>query len=166
MFGIIGTIPDNNFPLVTGMVQVKGDRLFVDSKSVPVNRGTPALIAAAVETLKYLEQPNPYCYLVGDIGDGEGCKRLYSHLADNLSRTKMQTIAFHYYQPDVGWFKKVVEEIKKIDVRPVLIADAGFMYVAKMAGNAAFFDLFTPDAGELAYLADEKAPHPFYPAFP
>ena len=46
--------------------------------------------------------------------------------------------------------------------RPTLVADAGFMYVAKMAGDAPFFDLFTPDAGELAYLADEKAPHPFY----
>jgi len=36
------------------------------------------------------------------------------------------------------------------------------MYVAKMGGDAPFFDLFTPDAGELAYLADEEAPHPFY----
>jgi NAD(P)H-hydrate repair Nnr-like enzyme with NAD(P)H-hydrate dehydratase domain len=24
------------------------------------------------------------------------------------------------------------------------------------------YDLFTPDAGELAFLADEEAPHPFY----
>ncbi|MCX8041551.1 MAG: hypothetical protein N3A56_03555 [Thermodesulfobacteriaceae bacterium] len=42
------------------------------------------------------------------------------------------------------------------------MADAGFMYVVKMAGYAKFFDLFTPDPGELAFLADEKAPHPFY----
>lgn len=46
--------------------------------------------------------------------------------------------------------------------RPILVADAGFMYAAKMSGYAASYDLFTPDAGELAFLADEKAPHPFY----
>lgn len=46
--------------------------------------------------------------------------------------------------------------------KPVLVADAGFMYVAKMSGYADAYDLFTPDAGELAFLADEKAPHPFY----
>lgn len=36
------------------------------------------------------------------------------------------------------------------------------MYVAKMSGYGAEYDLFTPDVGELAFLADEKAPHPFY----
>ena len=36
------------------------------------------------------------------------------------------------------------------------------MYVAKMSGFAASYDLFTPDAGEMAFLADEMAPHPFY----
>ena len=47
-------------------------------------------------------------------------------------------------------------------VPPVMVADAGFMYVAKMSGYADAYDLFTPDLGELAFLADEKAPHPFY----
>ena len=46
--------------------------------------------------------------------------------------------------------------------KPTLVADAGFMYVAKMSGYADAYDLFTPEAGELAILADEKAPHPFY----
>jgi NAD(P)H-hydrate repair Nnr-like enzyme with NAD(P)H-hydrate dehydratase domain len=36
------------------------------------------------------------------------------------------------------------------------------MYAAKMSGQAPAYDLFTPDVGELAFLADEKAPHPFY----
>ena len=36
------------------------------------------------------------------------------------------------------------------------------MYAAKMSGQASAYDLFTPDAGELAFLADETAPHPFY----
>ena len=46
--------------------------------------------------------------------------------------------------------------------RPILIADAGFMYAAKMSGQAESYDFFTPDVGELAFLADELAPHPFY----
>ncbi len=36
------------------------------------------------------------------------------------------------------------------------------MYAAKMSGQARRYDLFTPDVGELAFLADEIAPHPFY----
>ena len=31
-----------------------------------------------------------------------------------------------------------------------------------MSGYADHYDLFTPDVGELAFLADETAPHPFY----
>jgi ADP-dependent NAD(P)H-hydrate dehydratase / NAD(P)H-hydrate epimerase len=31
-----------------------------------------------------------------------------------------------------------------------------------MSGQAQQYDLFTPDVGELAFLADEEAPHPFY----
>ena len=49
-----------------------------------------------------------------------------------------------------------------MEKRPVLIADAGFMYAAKMSGQSPKYDLFTPDIGELAFLADEEAPHPFY----
>jgi NAD(P)H-hydrate repair Nnr-like enzyme with NAD(P)H-hydrate dehydratase domain len=36
------------------------------------------------------------------------------------------------------------------------------MVVAKMSGRSDAYDLFTPDVGELAFLADELAPHPFY----
>jgi len=43
-----------------------------------------------------------------------------------------------------------------------LIADAGFMYVAKASGQASFYDLFLPDLGELTFLADDKASHPAY----
>jgi len=31
-----------------------------------------------------------------------------------------------------------------------------------MSGQSETYELFTPDAGELAFLADEEAPHPFY----
>lgn len=162
MLGIVGTIPEINFPLVSGRVLLEGDHLIIGDNHVSVNRGTPAMIAAAIETLKYMNKPLPYCYLVGDIGNGEGCKLLYKYLEENIADTSFKSLVFHYFQPDVGLFKRVIAAISKMQNRPISIADAGFMYVAKMGGDAPFFDLFTPDAGELAYLADEKAPHPFY----
>lgn len=64
--------------------------------------------------------------------------------------------------PDVDGHNRVFMACQECGHRPVLVADAGFMYAAKMSGYAADYDLFTPDAGELAFLADEKAPHPFY----
>ena len=162
MFGIVGTVPLEHFPLTAGTVLLKGDQIIIGNERIAVNRGTPAMIAAAVETLKYMNKPEPFCYLVGDIGDGEGCKNLYQYLASHLTEAPLHTLALHYFQPDVGLFKQLLAAITARPVRPTLIADAGFMYVAKMGGDASYFDLFTPDAGELAYLADEKAPHPFY----
>jgi len=162
MFGIVGAIPEEHFPLISGTVLLEGDQIIIGNERIAVNRGTPAMIAAAVETLKYMNKPNPFCYLVGDIGNGEGCKRLYKHLASHITDPPLKTLALHYFQPDVDLFKQLLSVINAMSVRPTLIADAGFMYVAKMGGDASFFDLFTPDAGELAYLADEKAPHPFY----
>jgi len=162
MFGIVGTVPEDEFPLISDAVVLEDDQIIFGNKRVAVNRGTPAMIAAAIKTLEHMDRPNPFCFLVGDIGSGEGSKRLYKYLADHLPDSSFKTLAFHYFQPDVGLFKKVVAAINKMPTRPTLVADAGFMYVAKMAGDAPFFDLFTPDAGELAYLADEKAPHPFY----
>jgi NAD(P)H-hydrate repair Nnr-like enzyme with NAD(P)H-hydrate dehydratase domain len=43
-----------------------------------------------------------------------------------------------------------------------MIADAGSMYAAKAAGLAPCFEIFTPDATEMAFLADPDATHPAY----
>jgi len=162
MLGIVGTIPEQNFPLHCGTAHLDGDHILIEDESIAINRGTPAMIAAAAETLSYMGKPNPFCYLVGDIGNGVGCKNLYKYLTDHIADTALKTLALHYFQPDLGLFKQMLTAIKAMPGPPILIADAGFMYVAKMGGDASSFDLFTPDAGELAYLADEKAPHPFY----
>jgi hypothetical protein len=162
MLAIVGTVPDQKFPLTTGKVSLKDDEICIQGKQVHVNRGTPALLAAAVKTGEMLGQSELFGYLVGDIGLGEGSRKLYGYLTKNLGQSKYSTITFHYLQPDVDWHNRVLFAIKEMVKQPVLIADAGFMYTAKMSGQAASYDLFTPDVGELAFLADETAPHPFY----
>ena len=162
MLAIVGTVPDQKFPLTTGKVSLKEDEIFIQGKRVHVNRGTPALLAAAVKTGEMLGQSELFGYLVGDIGLGEGSRKLYEYLTKNLEGSDFNTITFHYLQPDVDWHNRVLFAIKEMAKQPILIADAGFMYAAKMSGQAAAYDLFTPDVGELAFLADETAPHPFY----
>jgi len=67
----------------------------------------------------------------------------------------------HYIKPNVLYATKTVKAIKK-RMNAILVADAGSMYVAKAAGIARDFDLFTPDPGEMAFLADPEAIHPAY----
>ena len=170
MFAIAGTVPIQEFPLVAGEVFLEGDNICIQGNRVAVNRGTPALLAAAIKVCEVLDQGAPYGYLVGDIGLGDGSRRLYKCLTGDLRQTDFRSkpgnsfkaITFHYLQPDVDWHNQVLFAIKEMTKKPILIADAGFMYVAKMSGEAKKYDLFTPDIGELAFLADEEAPHPFY----
>ena len=162
MLAVIGTIPDIAFPMVKGEVFLENEMIHIQDRSAPVNRGTAALIAAAVKTSEFLGQSLPYTCLAGDIGLGKGSRRIYESLVKEIGCSGFTTIVFHYLQPDVDWHNKVLFAINDMAQRPLLIADAGFMYAAKMSGQAEAYDLFTPDIGELAFLADEKAPHPFY----
>ncbi|MBW1730133.1 MAG: sugar kinase [Deltaproteobacteria bacterium] len=162
MLAIVGTVPHKHFPLIGGKVILEDNDICIQGKRVSVNRGTPALLAAAIKTGEALGQPPPFGYLVGDIGLGHGSRYLYEYLTHHLGESGFHTITFHYLQPDVDWHNRVLFAIEEMARRPILIADAGFMYAAKMSGQAQLYDLFTPDAGELAFMADETAPHPFY----
>jgi hypothetical protein len=162
VFAVIGTVPEASFPLVEGEATAVEGKLTVAGQTCPIHRGTPALVAAALATAQTLGQPPPLAILVGDIGQGEGSRRLYAHLEAVLGQRRYTTLCFHYLQPDVDWHNRVMFAIEAMEPRPILIADAGYMYVAKMSGQAVAYDLFTPDVGELAFLADEEAPHPFY----
>jgi hypothetical protein len=144
------------------MVEMNGDGLCMQTAAIPINRGIPALIAAAAMSAKAMGGPAPFACLVGDTGRGSGSARLYEKMVGLLPRNRFQTIVFHYLQPMVDWHGKIQAAIAPLTPRPTLIADAGFMYVAKMSAMASHYDLFTPDVGELAFLADEQAPHPFY----
>jgi len=162
MLALIGTVPDKNFPLVSGTVALRGDYLSLDGHQTSINRGTPALIAATCMACKTLGLSMPLCFLVGDEGIGDGSRKLYEHLKTQLSAIGAKIITFHYLQPDVDWHNRVLLALEESGELPLLIADAGYMYAAKMSGFASCYDLFTPDIGELAFLADELAPHPFY----
>jgi len=161
MLCVAGTVPSNDFPLLEGNVRLIDERLHIGEKCICVNRGTPALLAAAAMTADTLGR-SLFTYLVGDTGTGKGSRYLYAHLADVLPGTHFDTITFHYLQPIVHWQKRLQKILGDLFPKPTLIADAGYMYAAKMSGEASLYDLFTPDVGELAFLADEEAPHPFY----
>lgn len=162
MIGVVGTVPDLQFPLVHGKARWVDGQIRLDDRGLAVNRCTPALLAAALRTADVMGGPEVYAFLVGDIGKGDGSRRLYRFLSRHLSEFDFRVLAFHYLQPDVDWHGPVLFAAQAMPRRPILIADAGFMYAAKMSGQSDQYDFFTPDAGELAFLADPLAPHPFY----
>jgi len=162
MHVIIGTIPDDDLPVTIGKIGMRNSKLEIDGIRLDIDRGTPAMASAACQTSKYLNREPPTAIFAGDTGCGEGSRALYAWLEKNIAQFNPTVITFHYILPDNKLHNRVLDAILKLQPRPILIADAGYMYVAKMSGHAPDYDLFTPDAGELAFLADELAPHPFY----
>ena len=167
MWCIAGTLPDPDFALcpagLEGESTVAGGLLHLpDGQAVPVQRGTAALAATAILACRELGIAPPRLLLAGDPGSGAGSRAIYAWLEQNLAGIAPAGLTFHYLFPDQDWHNRVLMATQALAVPPVMVADAGFMYVAKMSGYADAYDLFTPDLGELAFLADEKAPHPFY----
>jgi ADP-dependent NAD(P)H-hydrate dehydratase / NAD(P)H-hydrate epimerase len=159
---IVGTVPHDDFPLTEATCSFENRALQIGGCTVPVNRGTPALLAAATVAALALGIDPPRALLAGDTGKGRGSEKAYRHLVENMQRLSDTLMVFHYLQPDLDWHNRVLLSLEERGDRPTLVADAGYMYVAKMSGFAPSYDLFTPDMGELAFLADESAPHPFY----
>lgn len=159
---IVGTVPNDEFPLVYGQASVKNGLLQVEGRQIKIARGTPALAATTCLAAQTLQIDAPEVLLVGDAGRGSGSRKLYACLVAMLADFKTSGFTFHYLQPDIYWHNQVLWAIQDRLGQACLVADAGFMYVAKMSGFAADYDLFTPDIGEMCFLADETAPHPFY----
>lgn len=167
MWCIAGTLPDPDFALCPAGLEAEstvagGLLLLPDGQAVPVQRGTAALAATAILACRELGIAPPRLLLAGDPGSGAGSRAIYAWLEQNLAGLSPAGLTFHYLFPDQDWHNRVLMATQALAVPPVMVADAGFMYVAKMSGYADAYDLFTPDLGELAFLADEKAPHPFY----
>ena len=165
MWCIAGSVPDADFSLAPpdGPLRLDGATLRLpDGHGVTVERGTAALAATALLACEAPGTDVPRALLAGDVGTGDGSRRLYAWLCDNAARLAPRGLTFHYLFPDADWHNRVLLALQALPRPPLMLADAGFMYAAKMSGYADAYDLFTPDVGELAFLADEKAPHPFY----
>jgi NAD(P)H-hydrate repair Nnr-like enzyme with NAD(P)H-hydrate dehydratase domain len=120
------------------------------------------MIGAALAVCNYLKLENPYVVLAGDTGQGKGSRAIYEHLIRTIDELSPDVLALHYWLPDMMLSRRLCSAIDKCRKRPLMIADAASMYSAKAAGLAAQFDIFTPDATEMAFLADPDATHPAY----
>lgn len=162
MILIAGTVPAPELDLVQGRVVRVGKALQVADYVFPCGQGTGAMIGAALAATTALGLEPPYAVLAGDTGRGQGTRRLYQYLEKHLKELNPKVLALHYCLPIVRLMHRLLEALEKSPSRPRLIADAGAMYAAKAAGLAARFDIFTPDPGEMAFLADPQAAHPAY----
>lgn len=162
MMLIAGTIPIRDLPLVTGGVKGEGDNLVIEGYRIPSTQGTGAMISAALATTDYLKLASPQVVVAGDIGEGGGSRQVYEYLIQNVARLSPRVLALHYCLPDMALMRRLCQAVGECHSRPIMIADAGSMYAAKAAGLATEFAVFTPDAAELAFLADGEATHPAY----
>ena len=162
MMLIAGTVPIQGLPLIMGRVSAEDGFLVIDGHRIPCTQGTAAMISAAVTTSEYLGLEPPQALLAGDTGRGKGSQEIYRYLTQKLAELSPEVLALHYCLPDMGLMRKLCESINGCSKRPIMIADAGSMYAAKAAGLAPQFDIFTPDATEMAFLADPEATHPAY----
>ncbi|MBN1190906.1 MAG: hypothetical protein JXA46_14215 [Dehalococcoidales bacterium] len=162
MMIIAGTVPIKDMPLVMGKVTLENDLIVIDGKKVPRTQGTGAMISAALATTTYLGIDAPFVLIAGDIGEGKGSRELYQYLIDHAGELSPDVLALHYWLPDMSQTRQLCKAIDKCKKRPLMVADAASMYSAKAAGMAGSFDIFTPDATEIAFLADPEATHPAY----
>lgn len=162
MMLIAGTVPVKDLPLTMGKVTAEGEFLSVNGYLIPCTQGTGAMISAALATTDYLKLEVPQVLVAGDTGQGIGSREIYECLIQRVVELSPAVLALHYCLPDMALTRRLCEAIGRCSRRPVMIADAGSMYAAKAAGLAAEFDIFTPDATEMAFLADPDATHPAY----
>jgi NAD(P)H-hydrate repair Nnr-like enzyme with NAD(P)H-hydrate dehydratase domain len=165
MMLIAGTVPIKDMPLTFSTVSADGDSLLVGGRRIAGTQGTGAMISAALTTTAYLRLEPPQALLAGDTGQGKGSREIYEYLIENIAKQTPEVLALHYWLPDMALTRRLCAAIEKCSKKPVLIADAASMYSAKAAGLAPFFDIFTPDAAEAAFLADPDATHPAYVKF-
>ena len=163
MLLLVGAVPADRLPLLIGPVSLIDGGIKIDGHELPTNRGNEAMMkAASIICQEYGVEP-PVGMVAGDIGKREGSEAIYNHLAEHLPTMGVKVMTMHYVMPDLKLNKKMLATVATMkESKPIMIADAGSMYVAKAGGDAKYYDVFTPDIGEVTFLADEKADHPAY----
>ncbi len=162
MLLLAGSVPVEDLPLLIGPIDVTPKGIKIDGHELLINRGNEAMMTAACLICQEYGVDAPIGMVAGDIGKREGSVAIYKHLAEHLPEMGIKVLTLHYVMPDLKLNKKVLETIDTMSDKPMMIADAGSMYVAKAGGDAHYYEVFTPDLGETAFLADEKADHPSF----
>jgi len=165
MLVLAGTIPIDGLPLKHGPCKYEFDKLTVSDhvfEEKYVTLGTTAMVSAASVTCQALGIKEPYAVIAGDIGMGEGTLKIFEFLTSEVGKLKPKVLTLHYILPTRDPFINLVNTVDNLEEKPVFIADAGALLNAKAVKVSRKFDLFTPDPGELSFLADEDAAHPAY----
>ncbi|MCI5197458.1 MAG: sugar kinase [Candidatus Electrothrix sp. AW5] len=155
-------MPVEDPTLLLGPVSYNEKGITVDGRELAINRGNEAMMTSACITCREYGVEAPLGMVAGDIGKRQGSEALYNHLIDHLPEMGVKLMTLHYVMPDLKLNKKVLATIDTMEDKPMMIADAGSMYVAKAGGDSHYYDVFTPDLGEVAFLADDKADHPSF----
>lgn len=162
MLLLAGSVPVRHLPLLMGPIEVTASGIKIDGYELPINRGNEAMMTAACLICQEYGVEPPVGMVAGDIGTREGSIEIYNYLAEHLPEMGVKILTLHYFMPDIKLNKKILATIDTMPEKPFLIADAGSMYVAKAGGDAHYYDVFCPDIGETAFLADDKADHPSF----
>jgi len=162
MLLLVGAAPIQDLPLSLGRVSLVDGGINIHGRQLDLDRGTATMMSVVCIICQELGLGMPMGLVAGDMGTRDGSMKIYDYLTENISKMDVSVMTFHYIMPDMKKNKEVLKAIDTLETRPILIADAGSMYVAKAGGDATSYDVFTPDVGEVAYLADEKAAHPTY----
>lgn len=165
MLLLAGTMPVPDMPLTYGACKYADNKLTIGEYVLTdnyVTLGSAAMISAACATAQTLGTEGPYAVVAGDIGAGDGTRKMFRFITEEVSKLKPAVLTIHYILPARDPFIELVNAVEKADPKPFFIADAGTMLNAKAVGLPKKFDLFTPDPGELSFLADPDAAHPAY----
>ena len=130
MLLLAGSVPVDGLPLVMGPIVFTPEGIEIEGKRLGINRGNEAMMTAACQVCEFFGLERPVGLVAGDIGKREGSEAIYHYLEENLPSLDTDVMTMHYIMPDLKLNKRVLESIKKMPEKPVLIADAGSMYVA------------------------------------
>jgi hypothetical protein len=161
MLYLVGTLPIKGLELTVGEAVFDDRKLTVGAVNLVPCLGTATMASAASVCCRELGIDPPHLITAGDIGDAAGSTKLYRFLSSHGIAGNASVLCMHYLMPNITHMKMALNSLRK-RVHLTIIADAGSMYAAKAAHAESSFDIFTPDAGEMAYLADPDATHPAY----
>lgn len=165
MLVLWGTMPIEDLDLKEGPCKYDRESLTIGDYLIPshmVLLGTSAMISAATVMCEALGVASPYATIAGDLGEGAGSRKLYTFLTTKLRGLKPKVLAMHYILPVREPYEEFMKSLETWEERPILVGDAGTILIAKATGTCKKFDVFTPDPGEISYLADPDADHPAY----